>query len=386
MASHASPLAYFATRNPSMPGMKRAFAPAGEGIEKHTVSMHFVEAAVARLDAPARERVLAAAGIPAALLGAPHARVPAAVFSTLWLAVARELDDEFFGLDRRRMKVGSFALLCQAVISCANLDRALKRMLRGFALFLDDIHGELRLDAPDAVIVLSNRIRPAPARRFADETLLVLVHGLMCWLVGRRIPLHGVTFTHPRPPYAREYLLMYSQDLTFEAPVTSIRFPARALAAPVIQTPATLQQFLRTAPQSVFLKYRNEDSWTAKVRRRLRAGAGGPAAWPHLEAIAGELQTTATTLRRRLDAEGTSYHDIKDRLRNDMAVDALCHTALSVDEIALRLGFRDASAFHRAFKRWNGLQPGEYRRRQLAMAPPGSPRVGPKVDQPKPLR
>lgn len=361
--------------------MIRTAAARGEGIEKHTVSMHFVEAAIARLDPAARTRVLAAAGIPAALLAASQARVPAAAYSALWLAVARELDDEFFGLDRRRMKTGSFALLCQAVISCANLDRALKRMLRGFALFLDDIHGELRLEGPDAVIAITNRIRPEPARRFADETLLVLLHGLMCWLVGRRIPLHGVSFTHSRPPYAGEYLLMYSEDLTFDAPVTSVRFDGRALSAPVIQTPTTLQQFLRTAPQSVFLKYRNEDSWTAKVRRCLRSGLGSPGSGSHLDDIAAALQTTATTLRRRLEAEGTSYHDIKDRLRNDAAVDALCNTGLSIDEIAARLGFRDASAFHRAFKRWNGLQPGEYRRRQqLGAAVVEGPRAAGKSD------
>lgn len=357
--------------------MSRTIAASAEGVEKHTVSMHFVEAALARLDPPARARVLGIAGIPAALLAAPHARVPAAAYSALWLAVARELDDEFFGLDRRRMKVGSFALLCQAVITCANLDRALKRMLRGFALFLDDVHAELRLEGPDAVIRLANRIEPAPARRFADETLLILVHGLMCWLVGRRIPLYRVSFRHARPPYAREYLLMYSQDLTFGAPVTAVRFDGRALSAPVIQTPATLRQFLRTAPQSVFLKYRNEDSWTARVRRRLRAGLGSPERWPHFEDIAHDLETTPTTLRRRLEAEGTGYHDIKDRLRNDMAVDALCHTGLSIDEIGARLGFRDASAFHRAFKRWNGLQPGEYRRRRQFAGEPPAPGGGP---------
>jgi len=85
-------------------------------MEKDTVSMHFVCAAVARLAPASRSRALAHAGIPEALLQAAHARVPAQAFSALWLAVSRELDDEFFGLDRRRMKVGSFALLCHAVL------------------------------------------------------------------------------------------------------------------------------------------------------------------------------------------------------------------------------------------------------------------------------
>lgn len=326
--------------------------------------MYFVNAAVARLSGQATERALAVAGISASLMSAPHARVPASAFSALWLAVAREMDDEFFGLDRRGMKVGSFALLCQAVLSCANLDQATKRMLRGFSLFLGDVHGELRLEGGRAELRVANRIAVSEERRFADETFLILVHGLMCWLAARRIDLLQVEFAHARPAHAREYTLMFCENMSFDAAHTCVRFNAKALTEPVVQSAATLTQFLRTAPQSVFLKYKNQDSWTARLRQRLRDCAGSDT-WPVLQVVAGELGTTPTTLRRRLDAEGTSYQGIKDQLRSDLAIDRLCHSRLSVDDISAELGFHDASAFHRAFKRWNGLQPGEYRRRRL---------------------
>jgi AraC-like DNA-binding protein len=342
-------------------------ASLSDAIERDTVSMYFVRAAVARLTLPQRERALQAAGIPLPLLQADAARVPAPAFSALWLAVAREMDDEFFGLDRRGMKVGSFALICQAVISCENLDRAIKRMLRGFSLFLDEVHGELVLDGDDAVLRLHNRIESPEMRRFADETFLILTHGLMCWLIGHRLVPRRVDFDQPRPAHASEYTLMYSQHQQFDAASTGLRFDARALSAPVVQNRASLQQFLRTAPQSVFLKYKNEDSWTARVRRRLREAAD-TLNWPGFEAMSAALDTTPTTLRRRLDAEASSFQGIKDQLRSDLAIDRLCHSSLSVDDIAAELGFADASAFHRAFKRWNGLQPGEYRLRRLRSA------------------
>jgi AraC-like DNA-binding protein len=345
-------------------------------MQKHTVSLNFVGAAVAGLSCDARARVLASAGIPADLLATPHARVPAESFSALWLAVNRELDDEFFGLDRRRMKCGSFALLCHAVLHAGTLDRALRRILRGFAVFLDDVRGELRIEGRDAVVAVTNRIEAAPARRFADETFLVMVHGLMCWLAGRRIPLSLAEFAHPRPPYAQEYTVMYSQRLRFDAERTAIRFDAQQLALPVVQDAATLKKFLRTAPQSVFLKYKNEDSWTARLRRRLRGSIGGTE-WPRLEDVAREFHVAPTTLRRRLDAEGTSYQGIKDELRRDAAVHHLCGTRLSVAEIAATLGFQETSAFHRAFKRWSGVQPGEYRRRQAGLAPRGPDEAAP---------
>jgi AraC-like DNA-binding protein len=342
--------------------------------EKDTVSMHFVDAAVAGLSEVARGRVLAAAGIPPELLGASHARVPAESYSALWLAVARELDDEFFGLDTRRMKSGSFALLCHAVLHSGNLGRALRRLLHGFRVLLDDVRAELRVDHGDAIVELTNRIEDPDARRFADETFLVLVHGLMCWLVGRRIPLTLAEFAHPMPPHAQEYRAMYSQRLRFGAQRTAVHFDAGQLHAPVIQDEATLRKFLRTAPRSVFLKYKNEDSWTARVRRRLR-GSIGTSVWPVLDDVAREFHVSATTLRRKLDAEGTSYQGIKDELRRDAAVHHLCGTRLSIADIASALGFQETSAFHRAFKRWSGVQPGEYRRRAELAPPPdgGSP-------------
>ena len=77
--------------------------------------------------------------------------------------------------------------------------------------------------------------------------------------------------------------------------------------------------------------------------------------------MADELHVTASTLRRRLEHEGSSYRELKDGLRRDMAIDLLCRTSLSVEAIATGLGYRKVSAFYRAFKHWTGARPGSYR-------------------------
>ena len=324
--------------------------------------MHFVRAAVARLEPAARTRVLGSAGIPESLLAAPLARVPAPAFSSLWLAVSREMDDEFFGLDSRRMKVGSFALLCHAVLGSADLDRAVKQTLRGFRTFLDDVDADMTLEAESAVIAIRSRIVDADARRFADETFLVMVHGLMCWLAGQRVPLVSGAFAHSRPAHVNEYTLMYLEHLEFDAPRTAIRFDAKLLRSPIVQRPETLKSFLRTAPQSVFLKYKNEASMTARLRKHLRQFVGRPD-WPVLEQVAREVHVSETTLRRRLEAELTSYQGLKDEIRRDAAIHYLCSTDLSTADVGALVGFREVSAFRRAFKAWSGVQPGAYRRR-----------------------
>ena len=334
-------------------------------MEKDSVSMYFVRAAVARLSSAQRARTLEAAGIRPELLAMPHARVLPLAFSGLWLAVARELDDEFFGLDHRRMKVGSFALLCHAVLPTGTLDRALRQILRGFSIFLDQVTGEVRRDQQHVVVTVKNFIAHAPSRRFADETFLVMVHGLLCWLAGRRIPLQAADFAYHRPPHAPEYAVMFSESVRFGAgDFTSVRFDAAHLALPVIQNARTLKHFLRTAPQSVFLKYKNEGSWAARVRRRLRVCIS-EREWPVFESVAEAFHVSPTTLRRRLEAEGHSYQGIKDELRRDEAIHWLCNGSLSIAEVAHLVGFEEPSAFHRAFKRWSGVAPGAYREQRL---------------------
>lgn len=329
---------------------------------KDTVSIAFASAAIARLDVCARVRILDEVGIPQEWLVEPRSRVPAQVFSALWLSVAHEMDDEFFGLDRRRMKVGSFALLCQSVMNLDTLDRALRRMLRGLRLFLDDVKPSVLLEGSNAAITIENRIADPDARCFADETLLVMIHGLMCWLVGRRIPLLAAEFAYPRPSYATEYTTLFSDYTRFDAVATSVRFDAKFLLLRPIQNSATLKAFLNGAPRSVFLKYRNERGWAAKVRGRMRRTLGR-SSLPALDELALEFHVSATTLRRRLEAEGTNIKEIRDQVRCDIAIDRLRNTKLSTADIALLLGFPEPSAFYRAFKRWTGVRPGEYRPR-----------------------
>ena len=339
--------------------------------EKDTVSVQFAVCAVRHLGPEARQRVLHAAGIQPELLEQPRVRLPSEAFSALWLAVAREMDDEFFGLDHRRMKVGTFSVLAHSLLVCGTLGRALRQLLRGFATVLDDIQAELTQDVAGpnarACITLHNRIADAQDRRFAEETLLVMIHGLMCWLVGRRIALTHAEFAGPQPEHSAEYALLFCNQLSFDAGTTRIFFCAQSLQAPLVQTLASLHTFLKNAPQSVFLKYKNQQSWTNRLRQRLRTHQGLQD-WPTLEEMAQAFHMAPTTLRRRLEAEGQSYQGIKDALRRDLAIHHLCSSSLGVAEIGTLLGFQEPSAFYRAFKRWCGVQPGAYRARHLRSA------------------
>jgi AraC-like DNA-binding protein len=279
--------------------------------------------------------------------------------------VALKLDDEFFGQDSRRMKAGSFAMICHAVLNCASLRQALQRALRFFALILDDFSGALERRGGEASLVLHER-RPS-GRVFAHEVLLMLLHGLSCWLVGRRIPILRAQFGYAEPPHSAEYRLMYSTNLSFNAPHTAIEFDASHLELPIVQNERTLKEFLRSAPENILVKYKNGSSAGARTRRRLRQCL--PGEMPEFDSLAAAMNMTAATLRRRLHEEGTSYQAIKDQLRRDLAISYLSDSTRSALDIGLELGFSERSAFHRAFKKWTGASPGEFRRRLNPPAP-----------------
>lgn len=331
-------------------------------IEKGTIAIAFVQEALVcirerGLDA---EALLAQAGISPELLNAPQARISSRHFGVLWHHIARALDDEFFGMDGHRMKVGSFTLLCHAIINSDTLDRALKRALRFLRVVLDDLAGELVLDQGVARIVLRD-VGPTPRRAFAYGTFLIMLHGLACWLVGRRIPLLSAEFRCPEPTFSAEWRVLFSPDLYFDQDQSSVSFDAGFLDLANVQNERTMKHFLRSAPANFLVKYKNSDSLTARIRRRLREIP--PATWPDFRTVAEQFHASESTLRRRLEEEGQSYQLIKDDLRRDLAIARLSHSDLNVSDIAAELGFAESSAFFRAFKKWTGAAPGEYRRK-----------------------
>src|SRR6202521_3743499 len=236
-------------------GLSRSATAEAARSEPGTITICFVAAALEsvrarRLDADA---LLKEVGLSPGLLHSPQARVSAKHYGELWRLVALTLDDEFFGQDSRRMKAGSFAMLVHSVVGCRNLGQALDRSLRFYGLILDDIGGSLVRDEKEATVILRERVLGAAPRIFGSEVLLMLLHGVACWLVGRRIPILRAQFNYPKPAHSAEYRLMYCTDLTYGGPHTAIVFGADYLNLPIVQNERSVKEFLRTAPESILV-------------------------------------------------------------------------------------------------------------------------------------
>jgi hypothetical protein len=268
--------------------------------EKGTVSICFVHEALACVQDRGLDpgRLLSRAGISPELLASPQARVSSSHYAQLWHVIAQTLDDEFFGMDSHRMKAGSFTLLCYAVIHSDTLERALRRALRFLRLVLDDMVGELHRDDEVARIVLKDTAPappstgvPPPRRAFAYSTYLIMLHGLACWLVGRRIPLMRADFRCAEPDFSGELRVLFSQTLAFGQESSGITFPVKYLDMTNIQNERTMKEFLRSAPANFLVKYKNSAGLAARIRRHLREMP--PAAWPDFATLARQFHSSA---------------------------------------------------------------------------------------------
>lgn len=279
-------------------------------------------------------------------------------YGALWHAVAQTMDDEFFGEGARPMRAGSFALLCQAVLSTATLEHALRRGLRFLRVVLDDPHGQLVVENGLAQIVLKDAggLRSA----FAYRTFWIIVHGVNCWLVGRRIPIRWVDFRCSAPPTGTDYRLFFGAPVRFDQEETRLVFDADFLKLPTIRDEHSLREFLRHAPGNILVHYRHDKGLSAAIRSRLHATC--PSAWPNFEMLAERMLMPAPTLRRKLQQEGQTYRSIKDEMRRGLAMDALLSSRRNVADLAADLGFSEPSAFHRAFRKWTGKSPASFRR------------------------
>lgn len=324
-------------------------------MEHRAITPGFVEDALTCLASRGLDPapLLAAAGLPQRVASP----ITSDQYGRLWQVMAAATGDEFFGLAARPMPPGSFTLMCHAVLHARTLDRALARALRFLNVVLEDPSGRIETAGGQAIVILTDHDGPRPA--FAYRTYWLILMGLSCWLVGRRIALRRLDFSCPAPPQRDDYRQFFGAPVHFDRPKTQLVFDAGYLSLPIRRSEAALKTFLRGAPANILLRYRHDEGMTSLVRNRLHAIA--PADRPGFDALAAALGLSPATLRRRLAAEGQGYAEIRETLLQEDALRLLRSGDLTVAETAERLGYSEPGAFHRAFRRWTGQSPGAVR-------------------------
>ncbi|WP_300438264.1 AraC family transcriptional regulator [Zoogloea sp.] len=303
-------------------------------------------------------------------------RVPVDRYTTLYNRIIADLDDEAFGLFDTRMRPGSFEFLCRGMLGAPSLADGLDRARRFLSIVLPDLAVSIERGADRAELRITEAAPlmagpDDPARVFAFEWLLRLIHSLSCWLVGRGLALDSVDFPFSRPAHADDYTLVYTERSSFVGGSRlTARFNATLLDLPIRRDEAALASFLEGAPGRISMLYRRDRATVLRVRDLIRDAL--PASLSQDE-VASRLHMSPRTLHRRLDEEGASFRSIKEALRRDIALARLTKTRQPIARVAADLGYADTSAFYRAFTSWTGLSPERYRKQLANSAPlPGS--------------
>ncbi len=301
------------------------------------------------------DALLAEAGIDSTVLLDADNRIPVEQYGTLLKLIITRLGDEMFGLSAQPIRPGSFAMMCHATIHCQNLRLALERGGAFYRLLTDSFRFKLTEHGDEARIRAVYERDETHNNRFGLETAFVIALRWGSWLIDRHIPPERIHFTFSRPEYKKEYEAIFACKMLFSQEYNELVFPRRYLDMPIVQSPATQDNFLALLPGPMLLRYQNDDSTTAQVKRILDdADCISPIT---LDQLAVQLHTTPQTLRRHLRTEGTSFRSIKETLQRDKAIYLLTRQQHPIQEVAQHLGFSEPSAFHRAFRKWTNETP-----------------------------
>lgn len=339
-----------------------------KALKKNTVSIAQVKRMLegaARSGASA-EQLFQECSIPIELLQQDNARIDRKKSIDLINAVMRRTEDEFMGLGigGKRSKPGTFSMMAHAVINCATLEKALLRSFKFYQLFDYAASSLLINDESEAVLRIQVESH-AEFRVLILETLVFISLRFMGWLIGQDIVPKRISLDCEGDD---EFQLsaLFSCPVTYGAAHTEIVFSRAILNRPLVQNALSLNTFLRNSVGELIEGNIRNASLNTQIRNIISKEYGHN--FPDFQVICEKLNMTPQTLRRRLKDENTSYQEIKDSIRMDGSIFYLSKPELSIDEIALLMGFSEASSFHRAFKKWTLKTPAQYRQEIWGMA------------------
>lgn len=272
-------------------------------------------------------------------------------------------DMQAYSSGRPPFRGGDWRLLFYCLVGSRTLREAIMRM-EELLLAIDGRMGSMTLKRSGGRACLTYT-----GGRSGDQEMdfIVTLHGqlmfhsVFSWLIGKA--LDG-TVALDFPESARCYLdgELLPFDLLLGADQPEMSFAGALLDQPVIRTMSDCEALptlnflfgLRTGqdPMEIVRRARHFMAMALREQRKL----------PSLDDLARHLAVGHMTLRRRLSAAGTSFRVIRDELRQEMAIDMLTNSRMSVEEIADRLDMCDSDALRRAFRGWTGMAPTEFRR------------------------
>ncbi len=301
------------------------------------------------------EAMLAAARIPPGALADPDYKLsPAQELSFTERALA-QLGQPDLGLRLGpRYHLSAYGMLGLAVMTSSNLVDAFGVLFRNILMTWTYMHWSLRTEDGVAIIALGKQRDLGGCHQYMIDRGLAASYTIAAEALGKRLPLIEVNVAQPEPSYAQAYADFFGCPINFGAPTNDFRFPGSFLSEPLLQSETASARVFAAQCERICAELERGGSFAELIRQHL---VQLPNQLASLETIAERLCTTPRTIQRKLAVEDTSFKELLEDVRKNLSLEYLQATELSVEDIALRLGYADAPSFSHAFKRWTGTSP-----------------------------
>lgn len=317
-----------------------------------------------RMGVARRDELLTAAGMPSSLLDAAEARIPEREAQRLVDIALERTGDDALGLRwGERLTIDSFAPVSYLIAHAETLRAGLHSMTQFQSLLTD--RASYRAVASGEGVSLQCLLRPEQSPRLQRFMAELAVCGFLYIVRGfhpRWWP-DRVCFEYAAPSYREEYARVFRGAACFEQPSTGIDIASELLDARAFHKDEGLHVALRELAEKRLERSSQRPSYALRVRQYLVQRS--QMADRDMTGAARSLGLSVRSLRRRLTEEGSSYSDVERDAFEVLARRFLVEQTLTIQQTAYALGFRSTTGFHRAFKRFIGMTPKEFRDSKL---------------------
>lgn len=296
----------------------------------------------------------------------PDAYIPVETYLRIQDAAAEYVNDPYFGLHTGEFaQSGSWSILGYLMMNCKTLGEAFEKSGRYQRIIGNMIDARVELGLGKVRAVYFTPPHAPPMSRHCFEATFSSSVRLARTLSGLPLNPLEVTFIYPEPESRAEYERIFQCPVRFGQRDNSMTLDMRMGNLPIrMANPALLEHFEKYAQDFIAQMERN-DATTQAVTRIILARLDDESL--SIEKVAREMAVSVRTLQNRLEAEGVVFSDLLREIRHRLARQYLREN-YSVEQITYLLGFSEPSVFRKAFKKWSGVTPREYRQGTARMA------------------
>jgi len=333
--------------------MQRTFTVQAKAVEKiaNAAAAHGVQ----------QQSLYQAVKLDCSVLLDPDNRIPFAQLVALYEKAAELTGDDNFGLHiGQRINPTAFDVVGYCALNSPTLGAAFARVARYHSIWTDGALFTVETSNETSAIVYSYADTSIHEHRQDAEMTLATVATLCRNIASPDFAPISVEFQHDAPLDTAEHIQLFRCPIEFRAFSNRLTFASSYLSLPIAKADASLCVLLDRHAEELLAKFPRRDSLVDQVRSIIAGELRGGD--PSLERVADQLSLTPRTLQRKLQELGTSHNELLDQMRRRLAMRYLREHEMAICEVAYLLGFSESSSFHRAFKRWTGLTPKEFRR------------------------